>query len=468
MLTRRTLIRQTTFAAGTACFPAVCTFATTPAVTTLRLAGEAPFALPADFIGLGYEMSSVATAGLLSSTNDRYVHLVRQLGSRGVLRVGGIVADFTRYDATGTPVANMHNTVIDHESLEHFAAFLKSVGWTAIWSLNFAQGTLADAITEAIAVQQALGPALEAFELGNEVENYDRGKPFRPPPYTYQEYRAEYREWRAAILKAVPAARFAAPDTAGNVEWVENMAKDARGEVQLLTTHYYRNGQKQGSADQLIHSDPKLLEKLVRLRTAAQQSGIPWRMCETNSFSGGGLPGVSDTLLGALWTLDFLCLLARYGCSGVNIESGINQLGFVSSYSPIQDDGQGNNTAGVPYYGMLAFAAASAGRGESIALDVPPEQPDLTAYAFGDRGRVRSVALVNRSTGPLQVSTAALGVHGATVHRLTGPSADSHTGVSFGGAAVDASGHWAEASRERIGDGLIRLSAMSAAVIKSA
>ena len=120
----------------------------------------------------------------------------------------------------------------------------------------------------------------------------------------------------------MPNARFAAPDTAGSVDWVESMAKDARGDVQLLTTHYYRNGQKQGSADQLMHPDPKLLDKMLRMRAAARLSSIPWRMCETNSFSGGGLPGVSDTLLGALWTLDFMAILAKYGCSGVNIRDG--------------------------------------------------------------------------------------------------------------------------------------------------
>ena len=69
-------------------------------------------------------------------------------------------------------------------------------------------------------------------------------------------------------------------------------------------------------------------------RAASLESGIPWRICETNSFSGGGLPGVSDTFLGALWTLDFMLLLASYGCSGVNIETGVNQLGFCRTWMP--------------------------------------------------------------------------------------------------------------------------------------
>ena len=81
--------------------------------------------------------------GLLSATNQRYVQLVSQLGSRGVLRVGGIVADYARYDPQGTPLADMHNTVITRPALEQFGAFLENrSGWTAIWSVNFAQGTI--------------------------------------------------------------------------------------------------------------------------------------------------------------------------------------------------------------------------------------------------------------------------------------------------------------------------------------
>ena len=468
MLNRRTLLRNAaTFSAGMTIAPVARTFGEIPNAIALSARSETPFRLPVDFMGLGYEMSSVAPLGLLSATNQRYVQLVSQLGGRGVLRVGGIVADYTRYDPQGTPLADMHNTVITRQALEQFGAFLKTIGWTAIWSVNFAQGTIAEAVTEAVAVDQVLGSSLQAFEIGNEVENYARGKTFRKAPYSYEQYRAEYTEWRAAILKALPRAKFAAPDTAGSVEWVENMANDAHGDVQLLTTHYYRNGQKQGSADQLTHPDPKLLDKLVRMRAAARKSGIPWRMCETNSFSGGGLPGVSDTLLGALWTLDFMALLARYGCCGVNIETGVNQLGFVSSYSPIQDDGNANNTAGAPYYGMLAFAAAQAGCTQSIGLQMPDGQPDLTAYAFGNNGKVQSLVLVNRTHAAVEVSTAALAMRKGTVLRLTGPGSESNSGILFGGRAVDANGKWAPASNDRFTGGLLSLPAMSAAVARS-
>lgn len=466
MLTRRALIESTLKAsAGVALTPAMrCLAATGPSIA-LRPSQAAPSLLPPDFIGLGYEMSSVAPIGLLSEKNDRYVQLIKQLGRQGVLRVGGIVADYTRYEPAGSVTADPHNTVITRADLDQFAAFLKKTGWTTIWSLNFAQGTLEDAVVEAKAVASVLDSSLQAFELGNEVENYDRGsKPFRKSPYTYETYRAEYDQWRAAILKAVPNARFAAPDTAGNVQWVERMAKDAHGTVQLLTTHYYRNNQKQGSAEQLLQQDPKLLDTLTRLRTSAQQSGIPWRMCETNSFSGGGRPGVSDTFLGTLWTLDFLALLAQYGCSGVNIETGVNQLGFISSYSPIQDDGEGVNSAGAPYYGMLAFAVARAGCTHSIALDLPLGATGLTAYAFGSGRQVQSAVLINRSDEDRSLTLEELGMRDCSTMLLSAPAIDSKNEINFAAAAVASNGTWKPAAAKQIRGSQLRLARMSAVV----
>src|ERR1700734_187193 len=296
----------------------------------LKLAQADPIPIPDDFIGLGYEMSSVAPLGLLSAHNRRYVTLVNGLGSKGVIRVGGIVANYTRYEPNGTINADKQDTVITRASLEQFRGFLKATGWTTIWSVNFAQGTLDAAVEEAKAVSGVLGASLLALEIGNEVENYFRGSnPFRSAPYTYETYRAEYSKWHDAIAAAVPGIRFAAPDTAGNLEWPERMAVDAHGDVQLLTTHYYRTNQSRGSVEMLVGPDPHLMDILERMRAASTKSGIPWRLCETNSFSGGGRPGVSDSFLGALWTLDFLLLLAANKCSGVNIETGVNQLGFV-------------------------------------------------------------------------------------------------------------------------------------------
>ncbi len=429
---------------------------------------QPPLTVPGDFVGLGYEMSSVAPLGLLAVENTRYVQLLRNLGPSGVLRFGGIVADSTTYDPQGTTVATPKRTVVTQASVRQARQFLDRVGWRAIWSVNFGQGTLPEAIAEAREVAGILGDRLLALELGNEVENYGRGKtPLRTAPYSYETFRAEYAKWYAAILAAVPGMRFAAPDTAESVDWVEAMAKDAHGTVQLLTTHYYRNNQHQGSAGQLEASDPELTRRLRRLRGASQGSGIPWRMCETNSFSGGGLPGVSDTLLGALWTLDYMLLLASSGCAGVNMETGVNQLGFISSYSPIQDDGRGINSAGAPYYGMLACAQALAHGSEVLAISLDGAPAGVTAYALGRNGKPTALVAINRDPAmPVSVRFGELGLTGLRAMHLTGAGIPSHR-VTFGGTIVAEDGTWTPGALRTVRDAHMRVEPMSATVLVS-
>ena len=468
-MTRRSLLEQILrLSAGFALTHSAVGFSQESGTLSLRLSKTPPILLPANFIGLGYEMSSVAQPGLLRVANHRYVDLIRTLGPSGVLRVGGIVANYTRYEPNGTVVAQPKDTVISRTTLEQFAAFLRRIDWTAIWSVNFAQGTIGDAVEEARAVAEVLGSGLLALEIGNEVDNYTKGQPFRSPTYSYEDYRKEYTEWHTAIAKAVPHIRFAAPDTAQAFEWVERMAGDAKGDVQLLTTHYYRNGQVRGSAEQLLSSDPHLREILTRLQTASQRSGIPWRMCETNSFSGGGRPGVSDTFIGALWTLNFMLLVAQYGCSGVNMETGVNQLGFISSYSPVQDDCKGMNSAGVPYYGMLAFAKAAAGCSQMMPVEVETQGVDVTAYALGTHDKPRSAVVINRDrTRHATISLRETSIVRASALRLVAPSPESTSDVTFGGAAVDAEGKWTVKSTELIQGGMVSVPPMSAVVVRS-
>jgi len=239
--------------------------------------------------------------------------------------------------------------------------------------------------------------------------------------------------------------------------------------VQLLTTHYYRGGQKQGSAGQLIYPDPNLKTKLERLARASRESGIAWRMCETNSFFGGGLPGVSDTMLGALWTLDFMMLLMQYGCAGINLETGVNQLGFISSYSPIQDNGAGISTAGVPYYGMLACAVALRDSSQVVPIDFDPQGINLTGYACG-RDRVpHAVIVINRDTlRDAYLSLAELGMTDLIAYRLISPSADSKSGVTFGGTSVAREGSWTPANEERVRGSRVTVPRMTAVVLRKA
>jgi len=429
--------------------------------------------IPPDFIGLGYEISSVARPGLLNARNSIYVQLVRTLGARGVIRVGGNTSDYSSYSATGQPLSSPEGKaglVVNEAVLRDLGSFLDATGWKVIWGLNLGNGTLDNAIAEAKAVTAASGESLLAFEIGNEPDLFPRHQGHRRTGYGYDDYLREYRAFRDALRKAIPNIAFAGPDVADATDWVTRFAVDEGKDIKLLTHHYYREGQNPTSSiDKLLHTDPKLAPILEKLRTAAESCGVPYRICETNSFSGGGKPGVSDTLAAAVWVLDFMFTLASAGCAGVNMETGVNQRGFISSYSPIGDDEQGHYWAAPEYYGMLAFAQSGAGRIIGSAID--SGNKNITAYATQPSKDRTVLTLINkeRSFEGNVVIDAPKSFRSGSVVRLSGPSLGSKSGITLGDAAVSSAGSWKPAREEevrRTRTGLrVRVPAASAAIV---
>ncbi|HEY7209151.1 MAG TPA: hypothetical protein VH477_02675, partial [Bryobacteraceae bacterium] len=315
--------------------------------------------IPPDFIGLGYEISSVA-AGIFSADRHDYVALVKKLGSNGVIRIGGNTSDDAFFRAQGRSVSAPKGTIVNGDNLRQLGAFLAATRWKLIWGLNLGSGTVAQAVEEAKAVSSAAKDNLLAFEIGNEPDLFGRGTSHRPSNYSYQDYLREYRTYKTAIRRELPGASFAGPDAASATDWVTRFAADEGRDLVLLTHHYYRECAKPSSTiEKLLGPDPKLAPQLQELRTAARATHVPYRICEVNSFCGGGKPGVSDTLASALWVLDYMFTLAWAGAAGVNIETGVNQLGWMSWYSPLITDNSGNVFTRPEFSGMLAFAYAS-------------------------------------------------------------------------------------------------------------
>ena len=103
-------------------------------------------AIPATYMGLGFEASSVATPGLLSADNHAYVQLVRNLGPQGVIRVGGNVSDFSIYDPKGASKSLPKDTVLNAANFRQLRSFLDATGWKLIWGLNLGTGKLDNAV----------------------------------------------------------------------------------------------------------------------------------------------------------------------------------------------------------------------------------------------------------------------------------------------------------------------------------
>jgi hypothetical protein len=425
--------------------------------------------IPDDFTGLGYEISSVAIPGLLSDKNRAYVRLVRGLGADGVIRVGGITSDSASFaaDAVASPTAKA--TLINAANLRELGAFLDAIGWRLIWGLNLGSGDSKNTAEEADAVAAAVKDKLLAFEIGNEPDGFagDAVDARRPMHYGYGDYLKEFRSYKAVIRSKLPNAPFAGPDVSWATDWVSRFAADEGSDLKLLTRHYYRAAatnpyldklfgagpdisphsegethRKNDKIDLLMREDTSIRGMLQELSAAASVAHVPFRICEANSFYGGGQPGVSDAFVSALWVLDFMWTLAYGGSAGVNMQTGVNHLDFLSYYSAIRNDADGAVSIGPAYYGMLAFAQA--GKGERIALDYDADGINLTAYAVLGDYRHLMVTLINKdpnADADIAVTTGQT-FQNATAMRLTGLALNSADNVTLGGSEVATNGHW--------------------------
>lgn len=427
--------------------------------------------VPNDFLGFGYEISSVAVKGLLSPRNRVLLQYYRNLGPEGVVRIGGNTADFSVWSPDGQAVSAPKATVTDTAVVKDLGDFLHATGWKLIWNLNLGNGSAESAADQAATVADAVKDRLLCFQIGNEPDLFARNG-HRPESYIYSDYFKEFLRFASALRNRLPGAPLAGPDVAGATPWVKSFAEDEGKQLKLLTHHYYRAGQRQPAAtiSNLLHTDARLIDILKQLRADSQAYGIPYRIVEINSFSGGGKPGVSDTFTSALWALDLLFTLSAYEAAGLNLETGLNQLGFVSSYSPIFDDQQGHFTARPSYYAMLAFAIA--GRGKRIECDVNSSGANVTAYATSDNNQHLWITVINKETskGIRAAVSSNSSFHSAEVMRLSAPSYNAQTGTTLAAAAVSSEGRWKPKHIDNLnqnnGRVVLNLEPASAALVK--
>jgi len=451
--------------------PFVATPSRAANTVSIRLNAERPLRrISPDFMGLGYEASSVAMSGLLAASNRAYVRLVRNLGRQGVIRVGGNVSDYSIYKADGPSASLPKATILSAENIRQLKTFLDATGWKAIWGLNLGGNDLNNAIQEARVVADTMGARLLALEVGNEPDLYVAAG-HRKAPYDYAAWYAEYRRYKAAIRAVLPNVPFAGPDLAGATEWMASFAHDEGKDVALLTAHHYIAGQANpaSTVELMLQEEKKYQPALARFQAISELSGVPYRLCETASFSGGGKAGVSDTFAAALWALDYLFVLASHGCQGVNMETGVNHLGRISYYTPISDDLAGHHGPAPEYYGLLAFAQFVGE--EQIAVSCDANGINLTSYAVRlGGGRIR-LAVINKDFGQdaaVEIAGPAA-IMGARVMHLSAPSLSAADRITLGRAQVGKDGSWrggrTDSVKVRGGKAQLSVAAGSAALV---
>lgn len=402
-----------------------------------------------DFVGLSYESAILAASDYFTPDNASVLGLIGALGDSGVIRIGGNTSERTVWRDGGRAVAT-GDIVITSSSIDRLAAALRRLGWKLIYGLNLAHGTAEDAAAEAAYVSRAVGADLLAFQIGNEPDGFGRWTAARPKGYDAAAFLAEWRAFHAAVRARVPDARFAGPDVAAATDWVAAFAEQRLEGLVLLTRHYYADGPAGAphvSLAKLLRSGGQILPVLDQLARYGRIYGLPYRIAEANSVYDEGQPGVSDTLGAALWGLELTFAAAAAGAAGINFHAGVHNRrpDADKAYTPLARDGAGHLRAQPLYYGMLMFAQA--GRGSLVPARLASDTGELKAFAVraGD-GSLR-VCLINKdlARGVRVEIDPGRRFATASVMRLVGPAADATSGITLGGASIDAYGRWTPA-----------------------
>ena len=451
-----------------------------------------------DFIGLSYESAQLGNPNFFCGENAELAAFMRRLGPSGVLRIGGNTSEYCYWTSNTAKQANMPNVEsmrtgdkanpiafgltagpdtgqkaptpvsITPLAIRNLREFLDACGWKLIYGLNMGTGTEEDAAEEAAYVMDVAGSKLIAFQLCNEPDLFYRNG-IRKANYDFCQFAGEWQRFYQAIQARVPHAPLAGPDTAYNNEWLVPFAKQFKREVVFLSQHYYAEGPPTDPSmtiERLLRPNPTLQVEFEGMRKVMNESGLPFRLAETNSCYQGGKAGVSDTFASALWGADLMYQLASEGGIGSNFHGG----GY-GWYTPIVGTRANGFLARPIYYGMLLFSQAGAGQLVETKLEQLERAPLLTAYGLrGSPGAIK-VAAFNKSQDRSVRLTIDAGQRAQRVSglRLLAPRVDDTTDITFGGAPVGASGTWSTTREEVLsranGAAVIELPAASAALV---
>jgi hypothetical protein len=303
--------------------------------------------VPANYVGLSYETQQLSDPDFFSAANSGLVARFRELTPRGVLRLGGNTSDYGFWKPTpasvppprkerpykvGDPPPNLTYAVTP-EAVRNLRGFLDATGWTCLYGINLGTNTPQLAAEEAAFVARTLGRRLEYFQVGNEADRF--ASTIRDPALTGHPWNAEtfLTEWLTfanAIVERVPDAQFGLPDVASNAEWITAVGdrlqdNPIRPHVACVTHHYYIGGPPSNpdmTIEHILQPDPRVERDAALVRASAEKLHTRYRMTEGNTCFRGGKPGVSDVFAAALWSADYMLLLASLGYAGVNLHGG--------------------------------------------------------------------------------------------------------------------------------------------------
>ena len=343
--------------------------------------------VPADFIGLSYENMQLEDPAFFSPANRGLIEQFRNLSSRGVLRLGGNTSEFGWWKANASDPQPERNLVlkdgsrpasyifaITPDTIRQLDGFLKATGWSCIYGLNLGYGTPETVLPEARFVYETLGPRLQYFQIGNEVDMFNNYRLREPAEWNVDRYFNEWLTIARAVQRTLPGAKFGLPDVARDVTWLTRVAElwatvSDKPNVTTLSHHHYWGGppsNPQANVQRLMQPDEAAIMQGAVTRAAAEKMKTAYRMTEGNTVFRGGKSGLSDRFAAALWGADYLFQLMAMGYSGVNLHGGSGHAQAVSvggSFVGEAEMKDPNEPHPKPFYTPIANEGTLAGSG---------------------------------------------------------------------------------------------------------
>lgn len=427
--------------------------------------------LRSGFLGLSFESAQLVDPAYFDAGDAPQVGLLRRLDASGVLRIGGRSSEFGVWQPQPTALAAPFTHAITPADVDRLARFARASGWRVIYGLNLGHGEPERAADEVAYVAQALGPQLEALQIGNEPDLYYRNG-LRPRSYHADAYIAEWRRYARAIRARTPDVPFAGPDVAYRPEWIEAFTQALGTEVKFISDHYDATGPSSDrdlGLPRLFASERTRYPLLRATIMRSAELGRPLRVTEASSVYAtggapgvGGKPGVSDNMAAALWAAQLLFQASGDGADGLCFQSAPGDAG-----SPLTRDAKTGAWRARPlYYAMLFFAQAAPAR--FIAAQVQTANTGLHAHALRDDQGGLKLVLINRSALlPVDARiTAERPLLRASALRLDASSLWSTANLLLGGDRVDEAGRWqAQAETVVVDDGAAYVTVSSASAV---
>ena len=107
---------------------------------------------------------------------------------------------------------------ITPQTIRELDGFLKATGWSCIYGLNLGFGTPETDVPEARFVFDTLGPRLQYFQIGNEVDMFTDYHLRDRDTWNVNVYLQQWLTIARAVQKAIPSAKFGLPDVATKVD----------------------------------------------------------------------------------------------------------------------------------------------------------------------------------------------------------------------------------------------------------